>query len=75
MLDSITRPIQALMVALRFKVSLAFASKVLTLMDKLDRGELTELEFIQAGAHLGEIYPQDYKRAMSLFVEKPKDEG
>ena len=70
MLDRITRPLQALMIALRFKVSFPYANASLALMAQLDAGQMTEHEFMQAGAHLGEIYPEDYKRARGLFVEK-----
>ena len=65
-MHSITRTIRSIMAAQHFHVSFAYASAVLTLMDKLEAGQITEQEALHAGIQLGEQYPEDYKRARLL---------
>jgi hypothetical protein len=72
MLEGASRLVRALIIALGFRVSLKYAYAVLVIMDKLDGGQMTETEFLRAGAHLGEMFPEDYRRAKSLFI---KEEG
>jgi len=40
-----------------------YASKLLEIMDRAERGQITEQEFLRVGVQLGEQYPDDYKRA------------
>ena len=44
-------------------VSFGYARRVLWLMDAEERGEISEKVLTQEAQNLGELYPDDYKRA------------
>jgi hypothetical protein len=56
------RVLMALIMVYRYRVSYAYAFAVLTLMGQVDRGHVSEQDFMRRGMLLGELYPDDYKR-------------
>jgi hypothetical protein len=60
LLSCLTRPIRAGLIARARGVSFRYAYRVLALMDRDERGEVTEMEFLRAGHQIGEQHPNDY---------------
>lgn len=74
MLDNITRPIRAAIVAQQFSVSFAYARFLLKIMDALEACQLTKQEFMRAGQQLGEQHPEDSKRVRHLLDREKEAE-
>jgi len=57
------------MMMVRFKISFGYAYKALELQSRHEAGQITEQQYMQAGAQLGERHPEDFKRLRGIFVE------
>jgi hypothetical protein len=68
MFDRLSRLISALLAASQFGVSVTYSYKLLDLMDRLERGQLSEGDFAREGTKLTEMFPDDWKKGRNQVI-------
>ncbi len=66
--DRLTRPVRACIAAHHFNVSPQYARQALELMDKLERGDISEQEVARRGIQFTEYYPDGWKGGKHMLT-------
>ncbi len=67
-IDQLTRSVRACMAAHDFNISPQYARQALELMDKLERGDISEQEVARRGMQFTEYYPDDWKGGKQMLT-------